>query len=244
MKVQGYVLVLVGVLVFFRVWEVCFFSPPRSAIPSAVRPAPILLLALALLTACDRLQTFLTERAADELFAGDRTEWLADGALHVVLCGTGSPLADPDRAGPCTAIMADGKLFLVDVGPGSWENVQRWRLPRASLTGVLLTHFHSDHIGELGEVTMQSWLAGRKRPLTVYGPPGVERVVDGFREAYAQDTRYRIDHHGAEAMPPDGARLEARVLEGGEGGVAAVLDSGSLRVVAFPVDHRPVVPAV
>jgi ribonuclease Z len=203
-----------------------------------------LLVALALgLAGCDRLESALYERAADRLFAGDRTELLDDGALHVVLCGTGSPLADAERAAACTAVVAAGRLFLVDVGPGSWENVQLWRLPRAALAAVLLTHLHSDHIGELGEVVMQSWLAGRTRPLAVYGPPGVTGVVEGFRKAYALDTSYRVAHHGEAAMPPAGAVAVAHPVEVPEAGAQVVLDEDGLRITAFPVDHRPVVPA-
>jgi ribonuclease Z len=209
------------------------------------RAGPVLALASVLATgACDRVASPLYERAADRLLAGDRTDLLEDGALHVVLCGTGSPLPDPERAAACTAVIAGGNLYLVDVGPGASENLARWRLPRARLAAVLLTHFHSDHIGELGEVVMQSWLAGRTTPLAVYGPPGVAEVVAGFRQAYAFDTRYRIAHHGPDAMPPAGGTMQARVVAMPEDASAQpVLEAGGLRVTAFPVDHRPVAPA-
>jgi ribonuclease Z len=117
-------------------------------------------------------------------------------------------------------------------------------LPRAALAAVLLTHFHSDHIGELGETVMQSWLAGRSRPLAVYGPPGVERVVRGFQEAYALDAGYRIAHHGRQAMPVEGSKAIARPLKLVRGQDSmVVLDDGKLRVTAFAVDHSPAAPA-
>lgn len=200
--------------------------------------------ALTFLSACDRIQSAIFDRAAETQAAGDRSDWLEDGGLHVVLCGTGSPLADPERAGPCTAVIAGGHFFLVDVGPGSWENVQTWRLPRAQLSGVLLTHFHSDHIGELGEVVTQSWIAGRQEPLKVYGPPGVQDVVVGFQQAYTHDREYRVAHHGDEAMPPDGGRATAVILPvPPDNGSHLVLEQDGVRVTAFSVDHEPVVPA-
>lgn len=204
--------------------------------------ALVCLLALAAVS-CDRLQQQLIERRAEGLLEGDRQDWLSDGALHVILCGTGSPLPDPARAGSCTAVIAGERLFLVDVGLGSQEKIQLWRVPRANLTGIFLTHFHSDHIGELGEVVMQSWLAGRRKTLPVYGPPGVEQVVFGFQQAYALDASYRIAHHGEEALPAAGAKSRARRVEIGEDGSAPILDEGGLRVSAIRVDHQPVTPA-
>jgi len=57
--------------------------------------------------------------------------------------------------------------------------------PRAA---VFLTHFHSDHIDGLGEVATLRWVGnGNKSPLPVFGPPSVERVVNGFNAAYACD---------------------------------------------------------
>ncbi|HEX9001664.1 MAG TPA: MBL fold metallo-hydrolase, partial [Blastocatellia bacterium] len=105
---------------------------------------------------------------------------LSDGQLHVVMCGTGSPLADATRASACVAVAAGGEVVLIDVGPGSWRQVAVNRIPAQAVSAVLLTHFHSDHIGDLGETVTQSWLAGRAKPLEVYGPPGVEKVLAGF----------------------------------------------------------------
>jgi len=193
---------------------------------------------------CDRIESRIIERAAARALTGDRTDLLNDGNLHVVLCGTGSPLADANRASACTAVLAGGHFVLVDVGPGSLRNVALERLPRARLDAVLLTHFHSDHIGELGEAVVQSWIAGRTQALAIYGPPGVAQVVDGFKQAYAFDTQYRVAHHGVEAMPPAGGSAVAHVVDvptSDEG--AVVFEADGLRVTAFAVEHAPVAPA-
>lgn len=185
------------------------------------------------------------------------TEWLKDGDLHVVLVGTGCPLYDPNRAGPCTAVIADGDVFLVDVGPGAWDGCTAASVPAGtSLSAVLLTHFHSDHMGELGEVMTQSWINyGEKRDgnLAVYGPPGVEEVVDGFNMAYKQDFKYREDHHSRAYMPATNAGVHAIVIDvpEAEGDAmwdqeAVVMDKsaeGGMKITAFHVDHRPVKPA-
>lgn len=165
---------------------------------------------------------------------------LHDGKLHVFLCGTAAALPDPDRAGPCTAVIAGGQFLLIDAGPGSWRVVDGLDLPLAQLSAVLVTHLHSDHIGELGEAIEQSWIAGRSRPLEVYGPPGIDEVVQGFAQAYSHDAGYRVAHHGAAYMPPRGAQAEARVLPPPGGDGAPVLDREGLKVRVFRVDHAPV----
>jgi ribonuclease Z len=195
-------------------------------------------------TGCDQIESRIIERAASRALSGNRTDLLEDGNLHVILCGTGSPLADPDRAGPCTAVLAGGHFILVDVGPGAMRQVALDRLPRDRIDAVLLTHFHSDHIGELGEAVLQTWVAGRTAPLRVYGPPGVAQVTDGFRQAYAFDAQYRVAHHGAEAMPPAAAVPEVVTVPlPSPEAAATVFEMDGLRVTAFAIDHEPVSPA-
>lgn len=169
---------------------------------------------------------------------------LNDGQLHVVLCGTGSPLPDPNRAEACTAIIAGGEFVLVDTGSGSWRKAVVNNLPAQSLSAILLTHFHSDHIGDLGEALVQSWVAGRNYKINVYGPPGVEQVVAGFTQAYALDTGYRVQHHGEEWMPRTGAGAIALPVRLQSNDAAApVFERNGLKVTAFKVEHDPATPA-
>lgn len=164
---------------------------------------------------------------------------LRDGNLHVILCGTGSPLADPQRASSATAIVAGNEFVLIDVGPGSWRKADLAQLPLADLSAIVLTHFHSDHIGDLGEAITMSWAAGRSRPLPVFGPPGVEKVVQGFLSAYTQDAGYRTAHHSEELMPAAASQAIPKTVQPG----AVVLDRNGLRITAFAVQHEPVKPA-
>jgi ribonuclease Z len=62
------------------------------------------------------MQSAMIERNVERVLEGNRSDWLADDAMHVVLCGSGSPLLDVNRAGPCTSVIAGGMMFLVDVG--------------------------------------------------------------------------------------------------------------------------------
>lgn len=163
--------------------------------------------------------------------------------LAVVLVGTGSPLPDKSRAGPSTLIAAGDRLFLVDAGFDSTRNLLLWRVPLDRIQAIFITHFHSDHIPELGEIRLQTWVAGRKTPLPVYGPPGIEQVVTGFNRAYALDAGYRTKHHGAAMLPPDAVALEPHEIALGAEPTRQALESDGLKVTAIRVHHDPATPA-
>lgn len=183
----------------------------------------------------------LITRQIDKTLQRVDASLLSDGKLHVILCGTAAALPDADRAGPCTAIIAGGQFWLVDAGPGSWRNLDLMNLPIAQLNGILVTHLHSDHIGEIGEATTQSWIAGRAQPLDVFGPEGIDEVVTGFRQVYAHDAQYRVAHHNPEYLPPAGSEAVAHPLPTPQGtDTVPVFERGGLRVSAFRVDHAPV----
>ncbi|MDR3507217.1 MAG: MBL fold metallo-hydrolase [Caulobacteraceae bacterium] len=183
--------------------------------------------------------------AFDHAMGSDPIAALPDG-LHVGLCGSGSPMPDPTRAGPCTAVVAGRRLFVVDSGTGSTKNLSLMNLPPAQVRAVFLTHFHSDHIADLGELMLQRWAAGgASTQVPVYGPTGVDQVVNGFNAAYVLDSGYRIAHHGPKVVPPSGFGGAPRPFAMSRTGPNVVLiDEPDLTVTAFPVDHGPVDPAV
>jgi ribonuclease Z len=187
----------------------------------------------------------LMGRIAQKALGSDPLAALPDG-LHVGLCGSGSPLPDATRAGPCVVVVAGRRLFVVDTGEGSARNLALMNLPPAQVDALFLTHYHSDHIADLGELMLQHWAGGAaSRPLPIYGPRGLDQVVAGFEAAYQLDRGYRIAHHGPKVVPPSGFGGETHVFDAPHGGPDVVLiDEPDLKVTAFPVDHEPVEPAV
>lgn len=183
--------------------------------------------------------------AADRGLAADLVPELPDG-LAAGFCGTGSPLPDRARAGPCTAVVAGGRLFIFDAGDGATETLALMGLQPARIEAIFLTHMHSDHIDGVGGLALQRWATGAARTqVPLYGGPGVERVAAGFNEAYAVDSGHRVAHHGTEVVPPEGFGFAARPIAMPEGeDRVVVLDDGGVRIIAFRVDHGPVAEAV
>jgi ribonuclease Z len=187
----------------------------------------------------------LVNGLAADTMAADVIADLPDG-LHVALCGSGSPFADPRRTCACVAVIAGRSFYVVDTGPGSERKMELMKLNPGKIRAVLLTHFHSDHIGDLGELMLKRWAGGSSiSPLEVFGPAGVEKVVKGFNLAYALDSEYRTLHHGPETVPPTGAGGLARPFHFPPGkNEAVIIDVDGVRITAFQVDHAPVKPAV
>jgi ribonuclease Z len=124
------------------------------------------------------IQDAIVSRAiVGQIAKADAAAAFKDDALHILPCGTGSPMLDPKRANACTAIVAGGHVVVIDAGPGAWAKLAQAMVPAAQVDTVLLTHLHSDHLGDLGEVAVQSWIRGRTVPLEVYGPPAPDAYV-------------------------------------------------------------------
>ena len=157
--------------------------------------------------------------------------------IEIILTGTGSPMVDPNRAGPSTLVIAGGQTFLVDCGRGVLMRAAAVGVGAANLTAVLLTHLHSDDITDLSDVITTRWINSfGPAPLPIIGPPGTRAVVEATLAALAPDISYRIGHHADITAPP-----EVTVHEYAAG---QVWDNGGVVITAAPTDHRPVEPTI
>lgn len=190
------------------------------------------------------LSIAIAQRVAAERLASDPLQSLGDG-LHVGLCGAGSPMPDDRRMGACTLVVAGKRLFVFDTGNGASRNIGKMGFTHGRIEAIFLTHFHSDHIDGLGELLMQRWVStGNRQPAPVYGPPGVDQVVNGFMQAYRQDQHYRVAHHGDATVPASGFGAVAVPFVANADQATVLLKDGDLEISAFQVDHAPVHPAV
>ncbi|MEW2482998.1 ribonuclease Z [Mycobacterium sp. NPDC049093] len=159
--------------------------------------------------------------------------------IEVTLLGTGSPIPDPERAGPSTLVRAGGQTFLIDCGRGVLQRLAAAGSGANQLSALLLTHLHSDHIADLGDVIITRWVStftADAAPLPIIGPPGTAEVVEATLRAFGHDIGYRIAHHADLTAPPP--------VEVHEHTTGVVWDHDGVRIQAAPTDHRPVTPTI
>ena len=123
-------------------------------------------------------------RARD--FYAPNSEGLAPDEMRLIACGTGMPTARPKQAASCWLLeLGNGDKLLFDVGTGSAERISALQIPYNYLDKVFLSHLHTDHFGDLDALFVGGALAGRQKPLRVWGPSG---------EIPERGTKYAVEH--------------------------------------------------
>lgn len=155
---------------------------------------------------------------------------------QIVLLGTGLPRPDPKRSGPATAIVVDGKPYIVDAGPGIVRRATAAfdqgvkALDVTNLKTLFITHLHSDHTVGYPDLIFTTWVQGRRGHLSAYGPPGLEAMTKYIMLAWQVDIDVR--EKGLEQKDPDNLRVDAHDVKPG-----LVYQDSAVQVTAFPVAH-------
>ena len=155
---------------------------------------------------------------------------------QIVLLGTGTPNADPDRSGPAVAIVVNETPYLIDFGPGVVRRaaaayrmgVKALAMPK--LTKAFVTHLHSDHTVGYPDLIFTPWVLEREQPLEVFGPKGIEAMTKHILEAYREDIHIRVD--GLEPANETGYKVRVTEIKPG-----LVYSDRNVKVTAFLVKH-------
>jgi ribonuclease BN (tRNA processing enzyme) len=158
---------------------------------------------------------------------------------RVILLGTGTPIPDPDRSGPSTAVVVGDSAYLVDFGPGVVRRAEAALLQRGitalepgNLKVAFVTHLHSDHTAGYSDLIFTGWTSGRSTPLEVYGPTGLKAMTEHILEAYRVDIETRTNAEGNQRAISNGWKVNAHEIKPG-----IIYKDASVTVTAFPTKH-------
>src|SRR5215470_16807316 len=155
---------------------------------------------------------------------------------QVVVLGTGTPSADPERSGPAVAVVVNNHAYLVDCGPGvvrraaAAEKNGFEALKPTELKTVFITHLHSDHTLGYPDLIFSPWVLGRKEPLQAYGPRGLRRMTRHIESAWSEDIQVR--RNGLEQANATGYKVIVHEISPG-----LIYRDDNVTVTTFPVKH-------
>ena len=158
-------------------------------------------------------------------------------AMDITMLGTGSPIPDPNRAAPAALVKAGNTHILLDAGRGVVMRMAAAGSLPAFLEAVLITHFHSDHIAALNDVITTHWVMSQgAATLNIYGPPGIETLVERTLAMLEFDIGYRIAHHEELTRGP---QIDVTELDPGDSFMV-----NDVSVTTAATEHPPVAPTI
>ncbi len=161
----------------------------------------------------------------------------APSKTRLILLGTGGgPTPKKLRSAPAQAIVIGDATYIIDCGNGVPRQMAMAGLPFRSIQDVFITHHHSDHNADYGNLLLLAWATDLAHPVNTYGPPPLVRMTELFLELNDYDIKTRMADEG---RPPLAPLIIAHEIS--EPGV--VMQDQRVKVTSTLVNHPPVVPA-
>ena len=159
-----------------------------------------------------------------------------NATTKLVLLGTGTPFADPNKSGPSLAIVVNNTSYIVDCGPGVVRRAAEASklgfpsLEASQLKTLFITHLHSDHTIGLADIILTPAVLDRNAPISIYGPVGSKKMTDDLMSAYKEDISIRIN--GLEKGDAIAYQVYTNEIKQGQ-----IYKDSNLTVTAFNVQH-------
>ena len=156
---------------------------------------------------------------------------------RLILLGTGGgPRPRKANSAPAQVILVNDSAYVVDCGDGVARQLAMAGVALSTLRHVFVTHQHSDHNADYGNLIWLAWTAGLRTRVDTWGPPPLAHMTKLFFEMNAYDINTRMADEGRVPLAP---LVHVHELIGG----GLVMQDDNVKVTAALVNHPPVTPA-
>jgi ribonuclease BN (tRNA processing enzyme) len=156
---------------------------------------------------------------------------------RLILLGTGGgPRPRKISSGSAQVILSNGAAYVIDCGDGVARQLAMANVPLTALASIFITHHHSDHNADYGNLILLAWTAGLNKRIDTWGPPPLARMTRLFFEMNEYDIKTRIADEG---RPPLAPLVHTHEIRNG----GRVMQDENVKVTAALVNHPPVTPA-
>jgi len=170
---------------------------------------------------------------------------LLNNSEEIVVYTVGTSAYLPSRrAQSCTAVFVNGLFFLFDIGVGAISEMERIHLPLEHVDAVFISHYQSDHYAELPYLINRSWQLGRIEPLDVFGPSGINDIIEASDKLLAIDMTRRESLHGSAIYNQNFIKTEPHAISMNEGGSQLIYNQNDIKVTAFDVSLDQISPSL
>lgn len=182
-------------------------------------------------------RAFLTSAIAAAATLHGRSSRGQDGGTKLILLGTGGgPRPRTASSASAQVIVSNGVAYVIDCGDGVARQLAFAGVPLTTLRHIFITHHHSDHNADYGNLIWLAWTAGLNTRVDTWGPPPLTDMTRLFFAMNEYDIKTRIANEGRVPLQPLVHVHEIRTA-------GAVMSDDNVKVTAALVDHPPVVPA-
>ncbi len=152
--------------------------------------------------------------------------------MRVILLGTGTSHPSPDRVQSGVLVETEGVSLLLDIGSGVLRRLNEAHVDLLSLQHVFVSHFHVDHCSDFATLLQTLWMSGYDGPLSVYGPEGLDRWLEGLLDISYPYLKGRVPLKSMSLKPYDTIEVASGVRVETCPTIHSTMDSRAFKIVS------------